>query len=533
MIFTPSTTVYLCGVPLESDLKNQITFDSLAAQSAYFLSKVKRTYNNFTYQRKDNILRVPANFEVLYNCNYVMYQNSNFGSKWFYAFIVEREYINPNCTHLKLTTDPFQTYMFDVTYYNSFVVREHVEHDTVGRHTLAEPFTNMEYVANMPESGTGLIFSDLYSAENETDFSQNFYAAFFSTEKLFTEQQATNDSFIGGNACPLYITAPLGLQNLDKFVAKLIQNNKLDSVIAVAPISIYHTNRTIENIPDIGDIAIINDSLSKWTSYIYPWRLNPTAPFDTLNGYTPRNKKLYTYPYCYGLLQSTDGQSFTIKYEDLKSNDFQCIYSATPNPSITVLPKNYKWDRIGANNAISFSNFPAIPFKYDTFSAWYAANKNSTDFSMFRKFVGFGSQIVRENIGGVINSALDIGQTIAKFEDMRAKPDDLRGAVSGNAQLYAGKAGIYGYEMCVKYEYARIIDDYFTMYGYAVNDMKNPHDSFNTRPNWNYIETREINIAGDLPDDDLNTLKAMFNSGVTLWHNPATFGDYSQNNAPT
>jgi hypothetical protein len=55
---------------------------------------------------------------------------------------------------------------------------------------------------------------------------------------------------------------------------------------------------------------------------------------------------------------------------------------------------------------------------------------------------------------------------------------------------------------------------------------------FNNRPNHNYIETRDIDISAAIPQDDLEEIKNMFNNGVTFWHNPNTFGDYTQNNAP-
>ena len=51
MAYTPAGTVYLCNVPLDSKQKNQILFDDKTAQTAYFASKVKKSYSNFTYQR--------------------------------------------------------------------------------------------------------------------------------------------------------------------------------------------------------------------------------------------------------------------------------------------------------------------------------------------------------------------------------------------------------------------------------------------------------------------------------------------------
>lgn len=542
MIFTPSTTVYLCGVPLESDLKNQITFDSQAAQTAYFLSKVKRTYNNFTYQRKDNILRVPANFEDLYNCNYVMYQNSNFGSKWFYAFIVEREYINPNCTHLKLKTDPFQTYMFDVTYYNSFVVREHVADDTIGKHTLPEPVSVSEPVVNHK-------YLDLtFSAETETDFDTNFWCTIFTSEQLFPDEPTYNGvGFMGGNAAPFCTYAPDSLTNLSNLIDYIVQHNKLDSILAIAPLSKSYTSAGAISTSQVSfTVYGVSDGLSLFPSInptkqnhsIYPSFITPSARLD---GYTPKNNKMYTSPFCFGMLQSSNGSKIRLDYETWNGGQnpktIHTVYSATADPSIIAIPFDYRGDDNGAQYAVSFSGFPPIPYKYDTFINWYAANKNSVDFSVIRKVAAIGMGIVTAattgNVGAVVSPAMSLAGELASMEDIKNKPDSFVGNISNNPLLYDNRGGIQFFEMCVKYEYAKMIDEYFTAYGYCINEVKNPSNSMKTRPNWNYIETREINIAGDLPDDDLNALKAMFNSGVTLWHNPATFGDYSQNNAPT
>lgn len=79
-----------------------------------------------------------------------------------------------------------------------------------------------------------------------------------------------------------------------------------------------------------------------------------------------------------------------------------------------------------------------------------------------------------------------------------------------------------------KKEYLEAIDNYFTMYGYKINKLKLPN--LNNRPNWNYVKTISSNIIASIPQMDLAEIKQMFDNGITLWHNPTTFLDYSQNN---
>ena len=82
--------------------------------------------------------------------------------------------------------------------------------------------------------------------------------------------------------------------------------------------------------------------------------------------------------------------------------------------------------------------------------------------------------------------------------------------------------------MCIKPEYSAIVDNWFSMFGYKVNEVKIPN--ITGRRNWNYVNTVGCYIEADIPQEDLAEIKTMFDKGITLWHNPATFADYSQNN---
>ena len=84
----------------------------------------------------------------------------------------------------------------------------------------------------------------------------------------------------------------------------------------------------------------------------------------------------------------------------------------------------------------------------------------------------------------------------------------------------------------IKRQFAERIDMYFDMYGYQTNKVKLPN--ITGRPNWNYVKTHGLNAlqksTANIPQEDFLEFKNLFNNGTTLWHNPATFLDYSQNN---
>ena len=100
MQIQPNSVIKLCsGVPIDSSYKDTIYFVSREAQKTYFESKVIRTMDKASFQRingQQGVVRMNAGAENIYNCNYMMFQNTNYTTKWFYAFITNIEYVNDN-----------------------------------------------------------------------------------------------------------------------------------------------------------------------------------------------------------------------------------------------------------------------------------------------------------------------------------------------------------------------------------------------------------------------------------------------------
>lgn len=107
-------------------------------------------------------------------------------------------------------------------------------------------------------------------------------------------------------------------------------------------------------------------------------------------------------------------------------------------------------------------------------------------------------------------------------------PDQARGNTNQSDILVGWERYFTVDCMSVRYEIARSIDEFLSMFGYKVNRVKVPN--ITGRRNWNYVKTIGCYIEADIPQTDLAQIKEMFDRGITLWHNPATFVDYSQNN---
>ena len=149
MAITPQTDIRLLKVPFGLDNKNQLTFANEEAQTNYFLGLEYTETERTSYQRKDNLIRYPAHIDSIINYNYVMYKNSNYTDKWFYAFITKMEYVNNNMTYIYIQTDVFQTWQFNLIYKSCFIEREHVNDDSVGKNTVPEGLETGEYIIDL------------------------------------------------------------------------------------------------------------------------------------------------------------------------------------------------------------------------------------------------------------------------------------------------------------------------------------------------------------------------------------------------
>ena len=128
-----------------------------------------------------------------------------------------------------------------------------------------------------------------------------------------------------------------------------------------------------------------------------------------------------------------------------------------------------------------------------------------------------------------VNSMYNILGSVGKYYQHSLAPNTVKGqANNSNPLLKLGQLEPRAFQMSIKKEYAQIVDNFFTMYGYKINLVKQPN--LTGRQNWNYVKTIDANIIGNIPQNDIALLKSIFNSGVTIWHNPSNFLDYTKSN---
>ena len=520
MTITPQGQLYLCKTKLENDYKNQLTFSSATAQLNYFNSTVQHTFDNYTYIKKDNVVQVGKNIDEIIDCNYLFYKNTGFTNKWYFCFITNMEYVNENCTRITFETDCYQTWLFQIEYKDTFVEREHVNNDSIGLHTVPENLETGDYISCKLQP-------TFYSIP-ETCF------VVATTEQITTGYTTVNQLLPIG----LYYYGLTTLNGVKNVIKMLDDNGKGDSVnsVFVTLKDFFNSWVTMEG---------IDGQISASVRFDYSNEVEVTKVNYLGNDYVPKNNKLFTFPYSFLQVSNHSGQIINYNWENFNllniASDgkikFMIKGTITPGGSMKAFPLNYNNILNNYDDNIVIGKLPIGAFNNDVYTNWLTQNGVNIGLNVLSAGMQVASGIGMmatgagslAGAGNIASGALAIGNTLGSVYQHSLIPDSVSGNVNcGDVNFTLGLTNLEFKRMSIKNEYAKIIDDYFSMFGYKVNTVKVPN--ITGRTNWNYVKTIDCNFDGDIPQTDLNIIRTMFNNGVTLWHNPNTMNNYSNSN---
>lgn len=518
----PQTDVYLLKVPLELDELNQLTFASKQAQFNYFNSLPKLEADNFTYQRKDGIIRFPALIDDILNYNYVMYRNEAYSDKWFYAFITDMVYVNDNVTNIAIKSDVWQCWQFDLTYKPTFVEREHTNDDSIGSNTVPENVEIGEPIINGNIEHIGPYAYGAY----------RFLITFMVSDKAPLSIVDPIPSQYNGIYSGYTLVGVENSEQADEIVKAYVDNTRADAIknIFLVPEGLYGTP--------------IRKGSERFSFQFYipqgiqvPIILNERTinRVNTLDGFTPKNNKLYTWPYSYLFVTNNVGGNVEYRYEDFEEATPEFTLSGIISSGCDIKLKPTKYKNITDDNEVyglKMSKLPVCSWNTDAYAIWLAQNQLNMNVMFFREGVrALGGaatkspEVLGEAGGNVLGGILN---SVAQGYIAKHMPDEVHGDPNSSDYNFSGGHFIDVRRMSVRQEYAKIIDEYFSQLGYATNRVKLPN--ITGRRNWNFVKTTNCYIEADIPQDDLQEIKNMFNRGITFWHNPSTFADYTQNN---
>lgn len=541
--YVPNTIIkILRNVPLDDTYTDTRWFSSVGEQTGFFNGKAKYTFTDLTYQRVNNGIaqprvaltcRVPMIADNLYDCNYMMFQNTNYGSKWFYAFIKQVNYINPNNTEIVYEIDYLQSFMFELSIKASFVEREHASADE------DKPFANLTpeplQVPNWTYDQTTFSVIDMASMGLQT--TPTIVMALVPS-KLTTAIFTPDGEFYSGIYSGAYYKTFTTAADANAFIVALAAIDAQDSIVDVfmSPGS-----------PKAGSGA---EKKSVTTTIDVTGEVF-TTPTGT---YTIRNKKLLNSQFTYIHGNSHSGEEMTWLPEYVNGTTFAGEVHVAYNPEFAMMfvPRYMGSTDVG-KRGIDYG----LPFNQVVHCTWNSMGYLASAIKGALKVASvIAATVVTAGaaapaalstavgpaapaaIGPTMSGAMQAGaravQAVTQLGDLSeifdTKGQSSRGSPPTDILTFA--MGLHGFDfrrMCPDKETLERFDTFFDMFGYQVNKVKVPN--LDTRVAWNYVKLNRPCIYGSVPVEGMAVIRAAFSRGIRLWHVDAV-GDYSIQNPP-
>ena len=513
-------------------------FASVSAQTAYFSGKTKYTFSDQSYSRPSRgFIRVQRKATELYDCDYLMFQNNEYGDKWFYAFITSIDYISNNTSQINFELDDIQSWWSEWSRERCYVKRCHVSDDTIGEHIEPEPVSIGQKVLLNHRA-------DYFFSGDISSWKVLVYASKARSEGNAIKSMGVRGGMFQGLYCNVFDTPADFKTWLDTMTDEAYADwsNKIVQVVWLPPDFITQSAGGLD----------ANSPYKKSTILI-------PKEQSTLGNHTVRNNKLFTYPYNCMYITDGDRNKGEYAYEFFNKGSancrFACVCAIQPNPEIMVVPYGYAGVGAGDPNyeyKMVMADIPPVPWVTDSYRQWLGTARMGLALSVansaFNVLGGMTNSPQSPNYqnfemgvaGGYADTAparqgakggLMTGAQMALNWDYEKQvhryiPDTVHTTSAG--AMVADKAKTFHvYQKCVNEYDAKIIDDFFDVFGYAVNRKMIP--PIHNRQSWTYVKTANAEITGNAPADVLGKIASIFNNGITFWSS-GTIGDYSQSN---
>lgn len=537
------------GIKLDRQYKNIVDYTESQMVTLCSNNKVYES-NNCSIIKENEVLELDVTYGDALKCNYLAFQNPHYSSKWFFAFINRCEYVSEKCTRIYFSIDELSTWRDYWDIKPCFVVREHVNDDTIGANTVPENLECGEYEI------VDLRYASMYETSSpSTDFSIVFCVTELPTQNVdnIVDGRVKGDlGYIGGVFSSLIFFAV----RTSTGAAKIIEAYEND------PDTSTDSIKNIYVVPN----CCVNETVTQPTHYhpsgfdIYMYPLYNYYQSDeftlqqpsVLSGnFTPKNNKLFTYPYSYFFVTNNSGESLDYRYEDfpLVSNVRTIKYKKYLVPSTSVSGKlvftNYKSysstsDYQTKLNAygISYGKIPVCAWITDYYTNWLTQNgvNIALDFLKAGTLTALG--LATGGIGAAVGVATGVStilDAVSRDQQQSMIPPQSHGDVNTGDYTFCFSRNIISfYEMSVRPEFAHIIDEYFTRNGYKINRLKVPNETGRTY--WNYVQISNESSIGttkstiSVPTNSMDTINNAYRAGLTIWHNHDNIGNYTLNN---
>lgn len=558
----PNSTVWLYkGVPLDPNYENTYWFSDKATQKAQFdNSYLAYTFTAQSYCRATgNSIRIQRNPDDLINCNYMAFRNTSFGNKIFYAFIDEVAYINNSTAEVRFTIDVLQTYFRDVIFMPSYIEREHSATDNIGDNIVPEPsIGSPKLVINRKSaSDTGItpLISEGLMNHNYLVIATN--AKYFLSDDLVYSKTPLTVQFPRLSGGRVLFFGDLVLVECDNIDSAEAANTLLIVLKRFVEAKVeYYDNKGKAVIEDMYIVPKACATGLSWYATTPPnlyydsmipinsgtaeiQKISASDSLDELQ-YFPKNKKLYTAPFTFLRITTNSGSYIDYPYEMIDGDKANFKWEGSClNGSGRIFGgiSNYKsssYNMVDKTLNLEFNTHLQQPINPDN-SISYLWQDKLTNFGLHLASTAISLPFQMYNANPDGNS---LNLPIPKL-NLNLSTGSMAGgqtSVTGcdTTKLY-GNSNFYAMQMC--YDKATLVqyDNFFTRYGYAVNEVKFPNFiQGKGRQTFNYIKTNGASIAAkDAPADAIQKMKKIFDSGTTVWLQLGNVGNFGLSNNPT
>ena len=567
-------------VPFPLDYSHTRWFTSRTEQENYFntIGGVT-TYTNGNYVKIDEgkvkIQRLKDRSDVF---NYMIIHNqSGTSNRKYYCFVKEVNHIANNVSEIEFEIDVLQTFMFDAKFNQSFIERQHDKPNNIYENldlgdeyitvlkkrfyrdidTLYSTLVVSTTTEMLPDSkSTGTITAGVLSPI----IHHLFLVPKFSTPHR-PEIKVNGTTLYGGAISVTQIANLI----FDTFFDDTLANR----IVGINYLPFFPLNASLGansytiNIPEpygykvvswgSTDTKVLAMSTAAANNFLAQSVQFDLGSVSSLLANVPTSDpKLKRYPYTKINMYDGLGGMFEIKPELLTSNNLiiRAKTSVSSVPRVSYEVRHYAGNDGGINNAIISSPNADIEVINDHTATYFQGRKNSDLASMNRTGWGgalqtagglaiAGASLATGNplgvisgatmfAGGYVNAFGGQSEMLAKHQDIERIPPSLANQ-AGTSNLHIG----YGEFMpfievkSIRPEYINQIESYFKQYGYAIKQLKTMN--LRTKTHYNFVKTIGANITGPIPQVYLDTIRRIFDTGITLWHTNDMY-NYNVNN---
>lgn len=530
-----SRVIIARNIKIDKDYKNVLNY-SESNMLDLLLNQNHLVNQDTTYQfiNVNNKIRVNFTYQECLQANYIAFQNPNYSNKWFFGWIENVEFKSNNCCEITYIVDAWSTWFSYWEQKPCYVIREHVSDDTIGLHTIPENLELGDYVLN---------------ARRE-DFKPELsnYAICMAVTELPDESVPpySNHRNYNGIFGGLYYLGFSNASNCETAIKIYDSQGKADAINSIFMIpnnmASYSDGNTHEwTVQAVGTCTV--KYLKAVGSADTIGNITTEFPSKLGNNYIPKNKKLFTYPYCFFNLTNNSGITEPYRYEDFTKDEngnplpaFWVDATITPGMSIKAIPLFYKNENINYNYGIMGGKLPVCSFQSDVYLNWLRQNGLNSVFNVIGGVISTAGGVASGNIGSTVGGLSSTYNALHQVTLADMTPNQAKGNTNGGDVNFSDEyCGIFSiYKMSIKDEYAKIIDDYFTRYGYRINEVKMAN--ITGRNIFNYIEIGNGESIGyssgsvSVPSEYMETINKACQNGVTIWHNHSNIGNYLLDN---